>query len=86
MPSPSLEQISCWCTTLIAVRETTSDEATLQRRFVGDLDGHFFVPRYQRGYRWGEHEVGRLLDDIQHSGNEPYFLQPIVVKRLGDGR
>lgn len=66
--------------------EPTFDEATLQRRFVGDLDGHFFVPGYQRGYRWGKHEVGRLLDDIQQSGNEPYYLQPIVVKRLADGR
>jgi hypothetical protein len=68
------------------VPEPTFEEATLRRRFVGDLDGHFFVPGYQRGYRWGEHEVGRLLDDIQQSGGEPYYLQPIVVKRLAGGK
>jgi hypothetical protein len=64
----------------------TFADATLQRRFVGDLDGHFFIPGYQRGYRWGEHEVGRLLDDIQESGSKPYYLQPVVVKGLDDGK
>ncbi|WP_203723598.1 DUF262 domain-containing protein [Actinoplanes teichomyceticus] len=62
------------------------EEATLHRRFVGDIDGHFFVPGYQRGYRWGEHEVGRLLDDIQNSDGKPYYLQPIVVKKLTNGK
>jgi uncharacterized protein with ParB-like and HNH nuclease domain len=27
---------------------------------VGDIAGDFFVPAYQRGYRWGEHEVVTL--------------------------
>lgn len=62
------------------------DEATLRPRCVGDLVGHFLVPGYQRGYRWGEHEVGRLLDDIQQNGGKPYYLQPVVVKRLSDHR
>jgi len=30
---------------------------------VGDITGDFFVPSYQRGYRWGELEVNQLLDD-----------------------
>ena len=44
----------------------------------------FYVPAYQRGYRWGEVEVRRLLDDIWESRDKPYYLQPVVVKRHGD--
>jgi uncharacterized protein with ParB-like and HNH nuclease domain len=44
----------------------------------------FYVPAYQRGYRWGEVEVRRLLDDIWYSREKPYYLQPVVVKQHGD--
>lgn len=54
---------------------------------VGDIEGSFFVPRYQRGYRWGETEVVRLLDDIHRHLDDKtasaYYLQPIVVKPHG---
>lgn len=53
---------------------------------VGDIRGNFFVPHYQRGYRWGDTEVERLLDDIEQSAPGVYYLQPIVVKRMDDGR
>lgn len=43
----------------------------------------FYVPAYQRGYRWGEVEVRRLLDDIWESREKPYYLQPVVVKQHG---
>jgi len=49
---------------------------------VGELSGHFVVPGYQRGYRWGRHEVEALLNDIKASGAAEYYLQPLVVKRL----
>jgi len=52
----------------------------LEPRLVGDITGHFSVPGYQRGYRWGRHEVAHLLRDIEQS-NGSYFLQPVVVKR-----
>lgn len=52
---------------------------------VGDITGDFFVPAYQRGYRWGEHEVRHLLDDIRDSDGATYYLQPVVVKGRGDG-
>ena len=58
----------------------------LEDRLVGDLNENFFVPDYQRGYRWGEVEVGHLLDDIWASKGEPYYLQPVVVKAMGGGR
>jgi len=30
-----------------------------------EIEGKFFVPDYQRGYRWGEDVVKQLLDDIK---------------------
>ena len=60
--------------------------AILKPRKVGDLEGTFFVPDYQRGYRWGEDEVRRLLDDIHEAGTSKYYLQPVVVKPMEDGR
>jgi uncharacterized protein with ParB-like and HNH nuclease domain len=48
----------------------------------------FFIPSYQRGYRWDEQQVLNLLDDVydfMNSDNKPnssefYCLQPIVVR------
>ncbi|MGJ9424893.1 DUF262 domain-containing protein [Nesterenkonia halotolerans] len=73
---------------LSAVAEVagSSDHAVLEPKPVGDLTGEFLVPAYQRGYRWGTDEVGRLLDDIWESGGKSYYLQPIVVKARSDGR
>ena len=47
----------------------------------------FYVPAYQRGYRWNEEQVKDLLDDLYSfaSGkNEKQFycLQPIIVKKI----
>jgi hypothetical protein len=64
-----------------AVLKHTVESAVLELKLVGDIAGRFFVPRYQRGFRWGAHEVTYLLDDIWKSGGAPYSLQPIVVKR-----
>lgn len=61
-------------------------DAILEPRAVGDVTGAFFVPGYQRGYRWGPDEVDRLLADIWESSGEPYYLQPVVVKQMADGR
>lgn len=59
--------------------------AALERRLVGSIEGRFVVARYQRGYRWGDHEVRQLLDDVA-GANRDYDLQPIVVMRAGDGK
>lgn len=47
----------------------------------------FFIPSYQRGYRWSDTQVTQLLEDIWQfsqkegkSKGEFYCLQPIVVK------
>lgn len=49
---------------------------------------HFFIPDYQRGYRWEKLQVFQLLEDLWHyfkahegkSKRSFYCLQPIVVK------
>ena len=61
---------------------------------VDSIEGNFFVPSYQRGYRWTEREVTRLLDDVYNlldheninslRNSKDYCLQPIVVKNLGE--
>lgn len=53
----------------------------LEPRLVGDITGTFFVPKYQRGYRWTENEVKMLLTDIYNSKGNSYCLQPIVVRK-----
>ncbi len=56
----------------------------LETRLVGEIKGRFYLPDYQRGYRWGEDEVRLLLDDIFANEGRPYCLQPVVVKNIGD--
>lgn len=55
------------------------------------LDGKhsFFIPSYQRGYRWEKSQVEDLLKDIwdfasKASKGDFYCLQPIVVKQKED--
>ena len=43
-------------------------EINLDTKLVGDIKGHFYVPAYQRGYRWGKTEVNALLNDIYEYG------------------
>ncbi len=52
------------------------------------LELKFFIPNYQRGYRWTEQQVKDLLDDIRdfssapHKEYEYYCLQPLVVRTM----
>ena len=64
----------------------TATTATLEPRTVGSIAGEFFIPAYQRGYRWGEQEVKLLLDDITEAAGSDYYLQPVVVKQLDGER
>lgn len=56
----------------------------LETKLVGAIEGKFFVPSYQRGYRWGKDEVTRLLEDVYANGTCNYCLQPVVVRRNGE--
>lgn len=62
-------------------------KSTLQVIPINDLLGQkFFVPSYQRGFRWKPIQVTELLNDIwefhrkDKTKEEFYCLQPIVVK------
>lgn len=66
-------------------------EINLETKLVGDIQGCFYVPDYQRGYRWGKNEVETLLNDVNEYGGkikksekDNYCLQPIVVRNNGD--
>lgn len=61
-----------------------SNDIILETKFVADINGSFYIPSYQRGYRWGETEVVRLLDDIYQNGKKNYCLQPVVVRKKDD--
>lgn len=62
-----------------------SSQIILETKLVADIKGSFYVPSYQRGYRWGKDEVIRLLDDIYINGNKNYCLQPVVVRKSDKG-
>lgn len=64
---------------------------TLELKSIAELqDMAFYIPAYQRGYRWTQQQVKDLLKDILEfngkKGNASiYCLQPLViVKRLSD--
>ena len=64
-----------------------------ETKMIKDLkDMTFYIPAYQRGYRWTAQEVGDLLDDIYEfdTGNGPvtnnYCLQPLIVKKNLDNK
>jgi hypothetical protein len=55
------------------------------------LNMKFFIPDYQRGYRWTTQEVKDLLEDIHDfstkeckSSGEFYCLQPLVVRQMSE--
>jgi hypothetical protein len=65
----------------------------LDLKSIYDLLGYnFYVPSYQRGYRWNKTQVTQLLEDIWEFADkdkeekklEFYCLQPIVVKSGSD--
>ncbi len=51
------------------------------------LDKKFFIPSYQRGYRWEDLQVKELIEDIKdfiiNGSKGIYCIQPLVVKKHG---
>ena len=70
----------------------TDNNITLKS--IGELLGwNFYIPNYQRGYRWTDQQVIDLLNDIYEFVKKPrtvedntieefYCLQPVVVRQL----
>ncbi|WP_295053211.1 DUF262 domain-containing protein, partial [uncultured Fibrobacter sp.] len=61
----------------------------IETRTIASLLGlNFFIPSYQRGYRWTSQQVTDLLKDVYDFTNkkrgkeEFYCLQPIVVRKM----
>ena len=69
-------------------KDNTVNELSLKA--IPDLYGkNFFIPDYQRGYRWGTRQVEQLMNDLcnffdDRGKGDFYCLQPIVVKELGE--
>ncbi len=61
-----------------------NNQILLETKLVSDINGTFYVPSYQRGYRWGADEVLRLLNDVYSNGKKNYCLQPVVVRNNGN--
>lgn len=60
-------------------------ENKIKETAVAELLGmNFFIPGYQRGYRWTEQQVNDLLNDINEfepKNGSWYCLQPLVTKK-----
>ena len=62
----------------------------LQLRTIRSIRGmYFYIPSYQRGYRWTPQQVTDLLDDIEdfiykqsYNTEGFYCIQPLVVKEI----
>lgn len=68
---------------------STPQQNSLELLAIPELcEKNFFIPDYQRGYRWGKRQVEQLLNDISsyfaNGKGDFYCLQPIVVRRMDD--
>jgi uncharacterized protein with ParB-like and HNH nuclease domain len=64
---------------------------SIKLKTVNELLGtRYFIPAYQRGYRWEVQQINDLLDDINVFSPKPiknsdektwYCLQPLIVKK-----
>lgn len=59
-------------------------------REINESGYHFFIPSYQRGYRWTQKEVKDLLTDIhdfnRENNKQIYCIQPLVVKKMEENK
>ena len=58
-----------------------ADNKITLKRIVDLLGDRFFIPSYQRGYRWKKQQVNDLLDDIWEfykKGRPPFFCLDAV--------
>ena len=64
---------------------SNEQENKIKETAVAELLGmNFFIPGYQRGYRWTEQQVNDLLNDINEfepKNGSWYCLQPLVVMK-----
>lgn len=73
-------------TSLVGTTDLDSFIPVPVANLIGDNKQHFFIPSYQRGYRWDEDQIKDLIDDLKefvspNTKDEIYWLQPIVLKK-----
>ena len=73
----------------VSRKESTVEIKTFQN--LCEEEYSFFIPSYQRGFRWTKSEIRALLDDLiefeeKHDNQEKYFLQMIMVQKRGDNK
>ena len=71
-----------------------AENKMIELKSVSELLGmKFFIPSYQRGYRWTEQQVKDLLNDVNEfepqkisNSNEEtwYCMQPLVVRKMDE--
>ena len=70
-------------TILILIKLSFMAENKIELKSVNELENKkFFVPNFQRGYKWRAKDVEYLIEDIAEiaqDDNRDYCLQPIVV-------
>ena len=72
-----LDTIAATTKVEVTIMETENDLVTVEDL----LEKKYFIPSYQRGYRWEKQQVEDLIDDIRtFEGKDWYCLQPIIVK------
>jgi uncharacterized protein with ParB-like and HNH nuclease domain len=63
-------------------------EAKIIAKIFGDADSYYQIPDYQRPYSWEDEQIEQLWDDLysaMESGDERYFLGPMILIRRKDG-
>lgn len=61
----------------------------LEAKPIKDIRGTFYIPAYQRGYRWERTQVKTLLNDLYqcmeaNGQGKDYCLQPVVAQKKGE--
>lgn len=68
----------------MCAQENSQDIKLEMKTVLNVFENNFFIPSYQRGYRWTKSEVNLLLNDIYTNKDKNYCLQPVVVKKRND--
>lgn len=63
----------------------------LEAKPIGEIQGTFNIPAYQRGYRWEKTQVKTLLNDLYqcmeaNGQKKEYCLQPVVVQKRDESQ
>lgn len=85
MGEPTDEIWECFRTWINGKKFQSREKGLVSIKSLADADPklHFYIPAYQRGYRWKEQQVEEFLEDIgtvKHSEKEWNCIQPLVVK------